>query len=173
MARFLAAHQDSKDKLMIAVCKTVKDAMREFKQHHGNIPLFAFFNLNHLLAMTDEQNPVLSDAIVIDTETTGLSPLDGAEILQLSIINQDGEILFNEYFKPMFAESWEIAMQINHITPEMVAEKPHIYERMQEIYAILPAWRFYPSDLVILLVGGGICVIMIMRERKKAKEELE
>lgn len=37
----------------------------------------------------------------------------------------------------------------------------------------LPAWRFYPSDLVILLVGGGICVIMIHRERKKAKEELD
>jgi len=137
MLRFLAMHRNSKDALTIAVRKAVKDAIREFKMDNGSSPLFSYFNLHHLLSMTDELTPVLSDAIVIDTETTGLSTLDGAEILQLSIINQDGEILFNEYFKPMFAESWEVAMRINHITPEMVANKPHIYERMQEIHAIL------------------------------------
>lgn len=34
-------------------------------------------------------------------------------------------------------------------------------------------WRFYPIDLGILLVGGGFCSIMIVRERKKAKEKLK
>lgn len=33
-------------------------------------------------------------------------------------------------------------------------------------------WRFYPIDLVVLGVGGGICSIMIIRERRKAKEGL-
>ncbi|MBQ6041512.1 MAG: hypothetical protein IJL32_12190 [Oscillospiraceae bacterium] len=33
-------------------------------------------------------------------------------------------------------------------------------------------WRFYPIDLVVLGVGGGFCTIMIIRERKKAKEGL-
>lgn len=33
-------------------------------------------------------------------------------------------------------------------------------------------WRFYPIDLVVLGVGGGFCSIMIIRERKKAKEGL-
>ena len=36
-----------------------------------------------------------------------------------------------------------------------------------------PHWRFYPSDLAILLVGGGFCTVMIIRERKKAKEGLD
>lgn len=36
----------------------------------------------------------------------------------------------------------------------------------------LPEWQFYPIDAVILLVCGGFCVIMIIREKKKAKEEL-
>ena len=35
-----------------------------------------------------------------------------------------------------------------------------------------PEWRFYPSDLVILLVGGGFCTFMMIRERRKAKEDL-
>lgn len=33
-------------------------------------------------------------------------------------------------------------------------------------------WRFYPIDLVVLGVGGGFCTIMIIRERKRAKEGL-
>lgn len=34
-------------------------------------------------------------------------------------------------------------------------------------------WQFYPSDLFILAGAGGFCTIMIIRERKKAKEELQ
>lgn len=33
-------------------------------------------------------------------------------------------------------------------------------------------WRFYPIDLVVLGIGGGICAVMAIRERKKAKEGL-
>ena len=33
-------------------------------------------------------------------------------------------------------------------------------------------WRFYPVDLAVLVVGGGFCTIMILRERKKAREKL-
>jgi cell division protein FtsL len=34
-------------------------------------------------------------------------------------------------------------------------------------------WRFYFIDLVILGAGGGFCLIMILRQRKKTKEELK
>lgn len=37
----------------------------------------------------------------------------------------------------------------------------------------LPEWQFYPIDAGILLVGGGFCVVMIIREKKRAKEELQ
>ena len=33
-------------------------------------------------------------------------------------------------------------------------------------------WRLYPVDLAVLVVGGGFCTIMIIRERKKAREKL-
>ena len=33
-------------------------------------------------------------------------------------------------------------------------------------------WRFYPVDLAVLVVGGGFCTIMILREQKKAREKL-
>ena len=33
-------------------------------------------------------------------------------------------------------------------------------------------WRFYPVDLGVLVVGGGFCSVMIIRERKKAREKL-
>ncbi len=36
-----------------------------------------------------------------------------------------------------------------------------------------PEWQFYPIDLWILLIGGGFCTVMILREKKKAKEELQ
>ena len=33
-------------------------------------------------------------------------------------------------------------------------------------------WRFYWIDLWILLIGGGFCTVMIIREHKKAREKL-
>lgn len=36
-----------------------------------------------------------------------------------------------------------------------------------------PQWQFYWSDLYVLLGVGGFCTIMIIKERKKSKEELQ
>ena len=33
-------------------------------------------------------------------------------------------------------------------------------------------WRFYPVDLVVLGAGGGLCAVMMLREKRRAKEEL-
>lgn len=65
------------------------------------------------------------DEIVIDTETTGLNA-DTDELLQVSIIDSQGNTLFNSYIKPLFTENWDGAMAVNHITPEMVANAPNI-----------------------------------------------
>lgn len=35
------------------------------------------------------------------------------------------------------------------------------------------SWRFYPIDLWVLLIGGGFCTIMILKEKKKARETLK
>jgi hypothetical protein len=33
-------------------------------------------------------------------------------------------------------------------------------------------WRFYPVDLVVLGAGGGLCTAMMLREKRRAKEDL-
>lgn len=76
------------------------------------------------------------DEIVIDTETTGLNA-DTDELLQVSIIDSQGNTLFDSYIKPLFTENWDGAMAVNHITPEMVANAPNILEVKQEINRIL------------------------------------
>lgn len=96
------------------------------------------------------------DYVILDTETTGLNTkLD--EILQLSIIDQDGNVLFDEYFKPS-AQSWPEAMHINHITPDMVKDKKPISAYFNEIQDIL-----FNADL---LVGYNITfdLAMLIRE---------
>lgn len=76
------------------------------------------------------------DEIVIDTETTGLNA-DTDELLQVSIIDSQGNTLFNSYIKPLFTENWDGAMAVNHITPETVATAPNILEVKQEISRII------------------------------------
>lgn len=34
-------------------------------------------------------------------------------------------------------------------------------------------WRFYPVDLWVLGIGGGFCTVMILREKRKARETLK
>lgn len=82
------------------------------------------------------KSEIIYDEIVIDTETTGLNPYDD-ELLQVSIIDSQGNTLFNSYIKPLFTENWDGAMAVNHITPEMVANAPNILEVKQEINRIL------------------------------------
>lgn len=53
--------------------------------------------------------------ICLDTETTGLS-IEKDEILQLSIIDGDGNILLNEYMRPVSRKSWPNAQKIHGIS---------------------------------------------------------
>lgn len=83
--------------------------------------------------------------IVIDAETTGLFPY-WDEILQLSIIDGDGNTLYNSYLKPRKRKKWPDAQKVNSITPQMVADKPHISDRKihKQIQSILDS-----ADIII------------------------
>ena len=78
----------------------------------------------------DYNNFDISDRIIcFDTETTGIGKDD--EILQLTAVelkNGEPNVIFSEYFKPRKHTSWEQAMRVNHITPQMVNDKPYILD---------------------------------------------
>lgn len=77
--------------------------------------------------------------IVLDTETTGLNPLQD-EILQLAIIDADtGATLYNRHHKPQRVTSWEEAQKVNGITPEDVADCDAIIDHADEILDIITA----------------------------------
>ena len=76
-----------------------------------------------------------SGGIVIDTETTGLCAGED-EILQLSIISESGEKLFDSYFRPLHKSS-SAAQAVNNDSTDMVANAPSIAEKAAEIQRIL------------------------------------
>lgn len=71
------------------------------------------------------------DYVVIDFETTGLkSPLEAFmrgvkhdEVLSVSVIDQDGNVLVNELCKPKNRKTWAKAQEIHGISPAMVKDK--------------------------------------------------
>lgn len=75
------------------------------------------------------------ELIVIDTETTGLT--DDDELLQVSIIDENGEELYNSYLKPLVKEGWSSAQLINGISPQMVEDAPSICTEAPKIAEIL------------------------------------
>lgn len=72
---------------------------------------------------------------VIDTETTGLDPVKD-ELLQISVIDDAGNVLYDSYIKPDRATSWEAAMAVNGITPAMVSDAPAISQCLNELNEI-------------------------------------
>ncbi len=89
--------------------------------------------------------------IVFDLETTGFKAPDD-EVLQISMakINSDGTLttLMNTYVRPEHNSSWEQAMKINNITPEMVKDAPTLSELAQKIEEY-----FNEADLVVSYNG--------------------
>ena len=95
--------------------------------------------------------------VVLDTETTGLGNQD--EVLQLAMLRDNGEVLFNEYFKPTSVHEWPEAERINHISPQMVFDKPEFSEAAEKIRAIIS--RSYmvigynlPFDIRLMMQSG-------------------
>ena len=73
------------------------------------------------------------DFVILDTETTGLND---AEIVELSIIDKKGNVLFDSLFKPKYPIPEEV-IKIHGITNEMVASAPTWENKQNEIRNIL------------------------------------
>ena len=79
------------------------------------------------------ENP--SRMIVLDLETTGLSDYRN-DVLQVSVIDGDGNVLINSYVKPYHNSLWEEAQRINNISPDMVADAPELHELIPKLKGI-------------------------------------
>lgn len=76
-----------------------------------------------------------ADALILDTETTGLDW--GDEIVELSIIElRSGKVLFNTLVKPMFTIPPE-ATAIHGISNEMVESSPEFEDILLDIAGLL------------------------------------
>lgn len=111
--------------------------------------------------------------IILDSETTGLRPRQN-DILQLAIIDDQENVLFNEYIKPTKKAAWPEAEAINGITPDMVKDKQPLSfykDQIQEIFNKADAIIGYnlQFDLSFLIAAGiniprGIVQIDVMHE---------
>lgn len=110
--------------------------------------------------------------IVIDTETTGLKDGDD-EVLSLAIVDENGNKLFYELFKPQRKTEWPEAERINNIHPSDVADKRPITDYADELdkyfdgsYAIAGYNTYFD---IKMLRGSGrkiahVQIIDVMRE---------
>ena len=82
--------------------------------------------------------------IYLDTETNGLDSEED-DVLEISIIDDEGTILLDTLYSPIKQTSWPQAEGIHGITPAMCAGYPTLVDLMPQIAEI-----FYQySDLVI------------------------
>lgn len=74
--------------------------------------------------------------VCLAIKTTGFVP-GNDEILQISMVDENGKILLNEYIKPERVASWPSAEMVNHISPQMVEKCQHIEAYAERIESLL------------------------------------
>lgn len=110
-------------------------------------------------------------AIYFDTETTGLNP-ERDEILQLSIVDQDGNTLWDRKYRPVRVKSWDDAEDVHHISPEDVADRPPIEDEISEIQDIFDrAEKVYAWNNIFDLAFLGRAGLKL--DRGKAIDSME
>ncbi len=72
--------------------------------------------------------------IFLDTETSGLGPT--AEVLEIALLDHNGNTLLSSLVKPLHIKEWKEAEAIHGISPEMVLRAPYLTDLMPAIERI-------------------------------------
>ena len=87
-------------------------------------------------AISWAQEILKSEALVLDTETTGLLDSPHSEVVQVAVINMRGAIVYNKYIKPKRTIPKRV-IEYHHITNEMVADLPIFSAIYPELRSLL------------------------------------
>lgn len=132
----------------------------EPRPEYYDFDLFAASESSHSL---DDQPLERLTYTVFDTETTGLNPAQGDEIIQVGALRiLSGKILRGERFDQLVDPGREIpeaSIPYHGIRPEMVQGQPRIGQ-------VLPAFHAYAADTV--LVGHNVAFDMRFLQMKEA-----
>lgn len=82
--------------------------------------------------------------LVVDTETTGLNPYETDEILSLTVLDLDGNVIFDELVRPESRKRWPKAQEVHGITWAMVKDKKQLREYREQLQEV---WR--NAELVV------------------------
>ena len=132
--------------------KEIKNLRKKAKKVHNNIEKHEKYIklLKYCKQNLEKLNP-----IIIDVETTGVKRND--EILQVSIIDLDGNILFNRYIKPRHVDEWERAYNIHGIDKNLVMNEKDIayyrrsIEKILKKHKLIIGYQVY-SDITFLSI---------------------
>lgn len=130
----LRKHPDIKDHLFIVAVGTSgnKRADGKYDYNHNRQVLKALYPKDRFI----EPKEATGKVVFLDTETTGLSKKKD-EVIQLTIIDLEGEVLYDKLIRPQYAKRWGKAQAINGISPYDVKDAPTLLEEKSEIEAIL------------------------------------
>lgn len=95
--------------------------------------------------------------IVIDLETTGLD-LEHDEILQISIIDGNYQVLLNTLCKPENKTEWKQAEAVHGITPALVEDKLPFRSYIEQVKNIISE-----TDRIVVYNGKGFDLQLLMR----------
>lgn len=111
-----------------------KEQRKKFLEERAErIARYEYWKLCHIQEVQEVKN---SSEVVCAIKTTGLYA-GSEEILQISLLDGEGNVLLDSYVKPRFISEWNEARKIHSITPDMVKEAPELWEIAGRIKGIL------------------------------------
>jgi len=133
--------------------RRAKDREKELAEHKefveqvtvGRQKMASLIRTEALLPDIPCNNP--SGVIVFDVETTGLDS-NKDEILQISILDGNGNVLLSEYVKPYYHTKWE-AVSVHGITMDMLEHAPYPHELVRKVKGI-----FASADTLVSYNGS-------------------